>query len=233
MNTKRALASLAALARLVALLALLALLGAQAAAAENAYRGPVVIRTYDYTGMPTRELARAWNEVQVIFDDAGITVDWRLCPVTPAADDAPAISRPCGEMLQPNELVLRLLASSQASSAPSSASFSAAAGSRRTALGYSLIERSSSSGPLMMTIFPDLVGNLARDAGADHPSMLGRTIAHELGHLLLGTVIHSGGGLMRPFWSRGEIQRNARGDWLIRPGQARQMRQRLASRHGT
>lgn len=231
MNIKRALTSLAALAVLDALLAFE---GAEAAAAADVYRGRVVIRTYDYTGMPTHELARAWNEVQAIFDDAGITIDWKLCPVTPAASDAPAINRPCGEMLQPNELVLRLLAS-QASSARSSASFAAAsiaAGHRRTALGYSLIERNSSSGPLMMTVFPDLVGNFARDARVDHPRMLGRAIAHELGHLLLGHVMHSNGGLMRPFWSRSEIERNSRLDWMFRPQQARQMQERLASRNG-
>jgi hypothetical protein len=190
----------------------------------------VVIRTYDYTGIPTDDLTLSLDEVRLIFEDAGIAVEWKICPVT---SDAPAISRPCGEMIQPNEFVLRLLASSLASSTPSSTSSSAAAGRRRTALGYSLIERKGSSGPLMMTVFPDLVGNIARDARADHPIVLGRAIAHELGHLLLGTVIHSGGGLMRPFWSRSEIKRNSRPDWLIRPGQARQMRDRLASRHGT
>lgn len=232
MNMRRALTSLAARAVLVALLAFA---GTEAAAAKDANRGPVVIRTYDYTGMPTHELARAWNEVQAIFADAGITVEWKLCPVTPAANDAPAITRPCGEMLQPNELMLRLFASSQASPARSSASFAAAsiaAGHRRTALGYSLIERNSSSGSLMMTVFPDLVGNFARGARADHPRMLGRAIAHELGHLLLGNVMHSNIGLMRPFWSRREIERNSRLDWMFRPQQARQMQERLASRHG-
>lgn len=83
-----------------------------------------------------------------------------------------------------------------------------------------------------MTVFPDLVGNIARDARVDHPSMLGRAIAHELGHLLLGNVRHSDAGLMRAFWSRGEIARNSRPDWLFRPQQSRQMRDRLASRAG-
>lgn len=193
--------------------------------------GPVVIRTYDYTGIPTAELALAWDAVRLIFEEAGIAVEWKPCPVTPM-NDSSAIAQLCGEMLQPNEFVLRLLTSSPETSAPSSASFSASAGQRRSALGYSLIDRNSASGPLLMTVFPDLVWNLARDARADHPSMLGRAIAHELGHLLLGTVVHSDGGLMRAFWSLGEIQRNSRADWLIRPGQARHMRDRVASRNG-
>jgi len=212
MNTKRIFTSL------VFVVGLVGLQRAEIAAAENAYRGPAVIRTYDYTGIPTHDLARAWDEVQAIFDEAGIAVEWKTCPVT---SDGPAVSRPCSEMLQPNEFVLRLVASS---SAPVN---------RRVSLGYTLIDLQSESGPLLMTVFRDLVGTLARDAGANHPSMLGRAIAHELGHLLLGNVMHSDGGLMRPFWSRSEIAHNSRPDWLIRPGQARQMRNRLASRHGT
>ena len=48
-----------------------------------------------------------------------------------------------------------------------------------------------------MTIDPRLVGAVAAQAEADPSLVLGRAIAHELGHLLIGTTRHSTHGLMR------------------------------------
>ena len=47
--------------------------------------------------------------------------------------------------------------------------------------------------------------------------LLGRAIAHELGHLLMATSAHSAHGLMRPLWTQSEIRRRARTDWTFRP----------------
>jgi hypothetical protein len=57
---------------------------------------------------------------------------------------------------------------------------------------------------------------------------LGTVIAHELGHLLLGSHAHSYAGVMTPIW-RGEVlQLEAMGCLLFTHDQASLMRRRLA-----
>jgi hypothetical protein len=45
--------------------------------------------------------------------------------------------------------------------------------------------------------------------------ILGHAMAHELGHLLLGTNSHSSDGLMRAQWNRGDLAEAARGNLLF------------------
>ena len=60
---------------------------------------------------------------------------------------------------------------------------------------------------VLATIYIDRVEWLAHEAGADSRALLGRAIAHELGHLLLATTTHGPAGLMRAFWSQDEVRR--------------------------
>jgi hypothetical protein len=40
-------------------------------------------------------------------------------------------------------------------------------------------------------------------------------MAHEIGHLLLGSTAHSATGLMREVWTDEELQRNRPEDWVF------------------
>ena len=91
-------------------------------------------------------------------------------------------------------------------------------------LGYSLIDTATRSGALA-TIYVDRVAWLADAAGVDTRMLLGRAIAHELGHLLLGTNAHSETGLMRAVWSCDALRRNAALDWRFAPADTSAMRQ--------
>ena len=55
------------------------------------------------------------------------------------------------------------------------------------------------------SIFYDVVRDCAAQQREDLDQLLGAAIAHELGHLLLGTNSHSTTGLMSAFWSRKEL----------------------------
>ena len=81
-------------------------------------------------------------------------------------------------------------------------------------LGYSLIDVKQQRGALA-TIYLDRVEWIAADAGIDPRVVLGRAIAHEIGHLLLGTNDHSTRGLMRALWSRQAFEQNRPADWLF------------------
>ena len=53
--------------------------------------------------------------------------------------------------------------------------------------------------------------------------ILGHAIAHEVGHVLLGTNGHSVGGLMRARWGRAEWQTVAAAHLAIAPADAEKM----------
>jgi hypothetical protein len=69
----------------------------------------------------------------------------------------------------------------------------------------------STHSAVLATIYVERVRWLARSARADVETLLGRTIAHELGHLLLATNAHGSHGLMRAVWSAAEVRGDR--DW--------------------
>ena len=80
----------------------------------------------------------------------------------------------------------------------------------------------------LATVYPDRVARLAEWAGVNSSVLLGRVIAHEVGHLLLGTTDHSPNGLMRARWSKLHLahQRSIR-SWGFSLEEAAAMRRAL------
>ena len=63
--------------------------------------------------------------------------------------------------------------------------------------------------------------------------LLGRAMAHEIGHLLLGANSHSLNGIMRGHWSVHEFRLNARIDMLFITEHSRRMKALLAEQAQT
>ena len=74
------------------------------------------------------------------------------------------------------------------------------------------------------TVYSDRVAALAREVRIDGADLLGLAMAHELGHLLIGTDEHAARGLMRAVWTRTELQRNAAEDWMFSETEMEAMR---------
>jgi hypothetical protein len=161
----------------------------------------VVVRVYDMQGIPASELATARAAAARILNAAGITVRWADCPC-----DAPA---------GPVELMVRVAASTPASDPAS--------------LGFSYVDLDRRAGTLA-TVFADRVHGLAGAARVDAGELLGRAMAHEVGHLLLGTRDHASTGLMRGRWTSIELAQNRPVDWMLSGGDASHLRQALARR---
>jgi hypothetical protein len=68
---------------------------------------------------------------------------------------------------------------------------------------------------MLATVYADRVKSVAKRTGANAGRLIGRAMAHEIGHLLLGTSHHSVAGLMRARWSDGEVQRDLEPDWAL------------------
>jgi hypothetical protein len=163
---------------------------------------PVVVRTYNRVGVESHELATALETARAILAGAAIDVVWRECGQ-------------CEEVPGPRELIVRIMA------APAQA--------EPESLGYSLVDVQQRNGTLA-TIFANRVESMATAAAFDPGVLLGRTIAHELGHLLMGTTEHSTRGLMRAHWDVFELERDLPQDWVLSRGEGTRMRRGLVAR---
>ena len=64
-------------------------------------------------------------------------------------------------------------------------------------------------------VFYDRVAELHADWNVGLADILGNVMAHELGHLLLGSNSHAGAGIMRAHWQGEELRRVSRsGLWF-------------------
>jgi len=95
------------------------------------------------------------------------------------------------------------------------------------ALGMSIVARDGSAGALA-TVYADRVFALARRSGTDPMVLLGHAIAHELGHLLMGSTRHASEGLMRKTWTTSELAGRDPRDWSFAPGDAAVIRRRAS-----
>jgi hypothetical protein len=162
------------------------------------------VRLYDSVGVPPADLARARISVGAILASAGIEPIWRPCHVLP-----------CIGPVKPHEVVLRLVKSGPASA--------------KESLGFSVIDISHRSGSVA-TIYLDRVDALAMESAADPGELLGRAIAHEIGHLLIGSTNHPRVGLMRAVWASGELRRRLPSDWVFSDREAAELRRHLVAR---
>ena len=96
-------------------------------------------------------------------------------------------------------------------------------------LGDAMIDTRTGTG-VLATIYVDRIEWLAHQAGADRRALLGRAIAHELGHLLLATTTHGPVGLMRAYWSREEVRRGQPRDWSFAATELAAMRRHAEAR---
>jgi hypothetical protein len=77
-------------------------------------------------------------------------------------------------------------------------------------------------------VFWKRVQELHTDFQVDPAGILGSVMAHEMGHLLLGSHAHAISGIMRGHWDSTELHKIAMGTLLFLPSQEHQMRTRAA-----
>jgi len=78
-------------------------------------------------------------------------------------------------------------------------------------------------------VFFDEVQRLGTNSAVNVPKLLGHVIAHELGHLILGSHAHSASGIMSRRWEASELKLLLRGNLLFNPEQVKVMRTRIRS----
>jgi hypothetical protein len=161
----------------------------------------IVIRLHDAYGIPDDQLARGRKTTEGIMKAAGVAVTWRECP--------------CTSPVSSNELVVRITR--------------VIPGSTPGSMGSSVIDIPRRVGTLA-TVFADRVQAMAAAAGVDRGELLGRVIAHEVSHLLLGTRDHQPFGLMRGQWRAGELATQGPSRWRLSSDEGARIRQAIRRR---
>lgn len=174
--------------------------------AEELHR--ITVRVFNYAEVSSAVLAEAEGEATRIFERVGMAVAWIDC--RPPAGSAPSPAA-CEELLGPTDLALRILSGSRAARATLG----------EDTLGYAVISGGRGS---MASVFHDRARQLAEGGMVSHCQALGHAMAHEIGHLLLGTAQHASRGIMRARWEREDLHDAARRGLVFDPQQAERLR---------
>ena len=163
--------------------------------------GPkITVTIYNYAQAPSGTLDEAQAVAARIFERVGIESSWQEHRATAAVSETIANTlRTRNEVHITMHVVPRSMA---ARLAPS-----------RICLGLSVVPGGNKRGD-MAYVFYHRVEELARARNLSAAESLGHAMAHEIGHLMLGTNSHSPTGLMRARWDRSDLLRAATG-WLI------------------
>jgi hypothetical protein len=157
----------------------------------------VTIRLYDSSGMPAADLQAAMLTANAALRTGQVAAAWVVCP-PPGAAPAPNSSG-CTGLPHESDLLVRIVRAPDA--------FISA-----DTLGFAAVDTTVGRGSLA-TVFADRIVRLAARSRIDAATLVGYAIAHEIGHLLLGTDAHAPRGLMRAAWTLPEISRHLPRDW--------------------
>jgi hypothetical protein len=172
-----------------------------AAAAVTAWTD-VDVRVYDAAGLDAKTRQAALDLANAALAAASVEIAWQICGV--------ALPHPlrCDTRLTQAELAIRIV---RTAAVPR--------GESGLRLGDAFIDSQSGRG-VLATIYFDRVLLLSERTGRPLAMLLGRAIAHELGHLLMASNTHGPIGLMRAFWSQDEVRGGHASDWTFSPRDA-------------
>jgi hypothetical protein len=177
-----------------------------ASAAENPQLHALV---YNDAQVSPETLTGAEQRAAEIFSQAGFDVNWVNCTHLDSDSEASG----CNVVEGPGNLVLRII--SHVASSTSDVAFGVAF------LGLDGTGRYSD-------VFWNRAQELHTNSNVDIAGILGSVIAHEMGHLLLGSNAHAISGIMRAHWEAGELRRINMGTLVFLPQQGKRMRARIA-----
>jgi hypothetical protein len=162
-----------------------------------------------HIGPPT--LAKAESVAAHVFADAGINLLWMNCGL---AIEPVEQQNACSETSFPRHLHIRIRAQSSHLSL--------------STLGMSYLGEDGAG--CQADIFYAGVADLEMETRINAATILGNAIAHELGHLLLGTNSHTATGIMRAGWRQRELAAARRGTLAFTDAQRQIMRAKLDSK---
>jgi hypothetical protein len=180
----------------------------------------LLVRVYDYTRLPDNTILNSAALARQIFQKAGVETEWVRCPLERGEEDRfPGCRKPASE----SDILLRILPRCIESRRFSNSAF-----------GYALPDTGGLPAQHAYVFF-DRVEQAARRSQQTARCislavLLAHVMAHEIGHLLLGTESHSDRGIMRARWSLQDLQEMELGQMVFLPEQAKLIRSRITRR---
>jgi hypothetical protein len=160
----------------------------------------------DTTHLHEKTLSEALNAATRIFRNAGVRLLWFRCP---ASVVQPGNSERCWSVDQ-DTLILRIVPRPAGDFVD------------RDAVGFAIVVPGNAT---YATVFRERVlAALDPEGPCTEAVLLGHAIAHELGHLLLGTSSHALAGLMAGRWHAMELEYAASGWLQFSPAESATMR---------
>jgi hypothetical protein len=171
----------------------------------------LTVRVYNYAQTSSTVLDQAKREAGRIFGEAGLKTVWLDCM---SGQSSLLPQAPCQQAIGPTDIRLRILPSPVRNSL------------QDTVFGFAIA-------PALATVYYESVLALARydEREFEGSVVLGCAMAHEIGHLLLGSNSHSVSGVMQARWERRQIQEELRGGTLFTSKQARLIRAEMQRRN--
>ena len=171
----------------------------------------ITVRVYNFTEALPAVLAGAEREAGQILAKAGLSVIWSECwPVLPTN----VSQEPCmEETLEATAIRLRILPIPVGDRSPD------------TVFGFAIH-------PALASVYYESAVRFAKNEEGrfEVPPILGCVIAHEIGHLLLGSKSHSFSGVMRSRWDHEQLREAMMGALLFTPKQVRLMQAEMHRR---
>ncbi len=173
-------------------------------------RRPIAIVVSNHSDASRQLILEAENAAAEVFDRAGLVVDWINCG---RELDLSSKSR-CSRQVGPHDLVVRIVP--RAGTLP------------RWVFGASFVSEGVGA---YADVFLDHVRRIQEEhRQTSRARVVGHVVAHEVGHLLLGTTAHSRAGIMQANWETEQLQAISMGRLLFSPEQGRQMRAKVEAR---
>jgi len=167
----------------------------------------VTIRLYDAVGMPPADLRTAVLTAETALHSGSVRPAWVVCP--PAGATPADNSTGCTGLPHESDLLVRIVRAPDPLVSTDT-------------LGFAAVDTAAGRGTLA-TVFADRIARTAARAGINGATLVGYAMAHEIGHLLLGTDAHAPRGLMRAAWTLPEMTRRLPTDWRFSRSDAAQL----------
>jgi hypothetical protein len=174
----------------------------------------VSISVHNYADVPAVLLSAAEDQAREIFRHAGLETVWLNC--SPKLERLELEPRSC-YFADTTHLTLKI----------SPRAVNAQVRDRIDVLGTAYPDENGVG--FFAYVFYDRVQEIAQRRRLGH-ALLADVMAHEIGHLLLGSNSHSISGIMCAHWSDKELRNISEGAMSFVPAQSRIMRDRLRSR---
>jgi hypothetical protein len=165
----------------------------------------ITIRVLNPARVPAKTLQKAEQVATAILDAAGVGITWLECPCLP--------------YLGPNEFWLHVLEGRPP-------------GMHGDATGFAVLMHGRDRGASYAAVIWPAVEEAAAGLDSQVSQVLGATVAHEIGHILLASKAHTRSGIMCSRFRSADMRMAASGQLRFTPEQARRMQAVVARYSG-